>query len=87
VHATHGNGLADYEAIAGSRDYGKKREAGPIRGGFLCNMYARRRVFLQHRIRYDDSDGVDRQQPKRLDAPITLCLLQQINRYQIQPGK
>lgn len=87
MRATHGNGLADHQAIAASRDHGEECETGQIRGRFLRDIHARRRLLLQHRVRDDDGDGVDRRQSERLDAPAALSIVQQICGCPIQPGK
>lgn len=87
MRATYGNGLADHQEITASRDHGEKCETGQIRGRFLRDIHARRRLLLQHRVRDDDGDGADRRQSERTDAPAALSLVQQVRGCPIQPGE
>lgn len=87
MRTTYGNRLADHQAIAASRDHGEERETRQIRGKFLRDIHARRRLLLQHRVRDDDGDGADRRQSERPDAPAALSLVQQICGCPIQPSK
>lgn len=86
MRATYGNGLADHQATAASRNHGEECKTRQIRGRILRDIYARRRLLLQHRVRDDDGDGVDRRQSERPDATATLSLIQQIRGCSIQPS-